>query len=72
MTRKFWSDGLCHICGVHSLAKCDGCSRFACDGHSRQIKQGDITLDICRSCLKKIRPGMKVAGVIISKKALDG
>ena len=71
MARKFWDDGRCHICNTHATAKCDGCSLFACEGHLKQVKQGDIKLDVCHSCLKKLRPGMKVAGVKISKKALE-
>ncbi len=70
MSKKFWVDGSCYICGIHTLEKCDGCERFTCECHSKKIKQGDVRLDICQKCIKSLKPGMKVAGVKISEKAL--
>jgi len=71
MVKKFWQDGKCHMCKMHTLAKCDGCSRFVCETHSKIVRQGNFTLDICNGCFKGTKPGNIVGGVKLSKKALD-
>ncbi|MBS3109765.1 hypothetical protein J4227_04525 [Candidatus Woesearchaeota archaeon] len=71
MSTKMWVDGSCHLCNRHTLKKCDGCSKFACESHSKVIKLGGYTLDVCTVCMKGMKPGAKIGGVIITEKAME-
>ena len=71
MVKKFWQDGKCHMCKMHTLAKCDGCAKFVCDSHSKIVKQGNFKLDVCDACFAAVKPGSIIGGVKLSKDAVD-
>jgi len=72
MSQEYWKDGSCSLCGIHTYAYCDNCKRFICDrGHMHSISvDAHKRLDFCPECWKKVRPGTKISGVLITNKMM--
>ena len=70
MASKYWYDGFCFACNDHTYYRCDNCTRFVCEFHSRFLKKGNTKLDICDTCWKHVKADVKIDGVRITKKML--
>ncbi len=71
MTEEQFETGLCSVCKKATSFFCDECNKWVCDNHFRTIKvahENDIHL--CPECAKNAKPGVRVGGVIITRKML--